>query len=41
LKNKKPNGICSHKINISEITEITEIGKEVTNWIKMAFDSAD
>jgi predicted transport protein len=37
LENEKPNGICSHKINLSDITEID---KEVINWIRMAFDNA-
>jgi predicted transport protein len=37
LENEKPNGICSHKINLSDISEID---KEVIDWIKMAFNSA-
>jgi predicted transport protein len=37
LENEKPNGICSHKINLSDIKEID---KEVINWIKMAFENA-
>ena len=37
LEAEKPNGICSHKINISDITEID---KEVIDWIKMAFENA-
>jgi predicted transport protein len=37
LEAEKPNGICSHKINLSAITEID---KEVIAWIKMAFDNA-
>ncbi len=37
LENEKPNGICSHKINLSDINEID---KEVINWVKMAFDNA-
>lgn len=37
LEAEKPNGICSHKINL---TDIKEIDKEVIDWIKMAFDSA-
>lgn len=37
LENEKPNGICSHKINLSDINEID---KEVMDWIKMAFDNA-
>lgn len=34
---EKPNSMCSHKINI---TDITEIDKEVFDWIKSAYDSA-
>jgi predicted transport protein len=37
LEAEKPNGICSHKINISDISEIDA---EVIGWIKMAFDKA-
>lgn len=37
LEAEKPNGICSHKINLAAITEID---KEVMDWIKMAFDNA-
>jgi predicted transport protein len=37
LENEKPNGICSHKINLSDISEID---KEVIDWIKKAFDNA-
>ncbi len=37
LEAEKPNGICSHKINLSEINEIDE---EVISWIKMAFENA-
>jgi predicted transport protein len=37
LEAEKPNGICSHKINLAAITEID---KEVIEWIKMAFDKA-
>jgi predicted transport protein len=37
LEAEKPNGICSHKINLSDISEID---KEVIAWIKMAFDNA-
>lgn len=37
LEAEKPNGICSHKINIAEIGEIDA---EVIVWIKMAFDKA-
>jgi predicted transport protein len=37
LEAEKPNGICSHKINLSDIKEID---KEVIEWIKMAFEKA-
>jgi predicted transport protein len=37
LEAEKPNGICSHKINLSDINEID---KEVIDWIKMAYDNA-
>jgi predicted transport protein len=37
LEAEKPNGICSHKINL---TDIAEIDKEVIGWIKAAFDNA-
>ncbi len=37
LEAEKPNGICSHKINL---TDIKEIDKEVIDWIKMAFENA-
>jgi predicted transport protein len=37
LENEKPNGICSHKINL---TDINDIDKEVIDWIKMAFEKA-
>ncbi len=37
LENEKPNGICSHKINLSEISEID---LEVIDWIKMAYTNA-
>jgi predicted transport protein len=37
LEAEKPNGICSHKINLAAITEID---KEVIDWIRMAFDNA-
>ncbi len=37
LEAEKPNGICSHKINLSDIKEIDQ---EVISWIKMAFDNA-
>jgi predicted transport protein len=38
LEAEKPNGICSHKTNLSNIDEIDE---EVIGWIKMAFDRAN
>lgn len=37
LENEKPNGICSHKINL---TDISEIDAEVIDWIKMAYNNA-
>jgi len=37
LEAEKPNGICSHKINLSNINEID---KEVIDWIRIAFDMA-
>ena len=37
LEAEKPNGICSHKINLSDIAEID---KKVVDWIKMAYESA-
>ncbi len=37
LEAEKPNGICSHKINLSDVKEID---KEVINWIKIAFNNA-
>jgi predicted transport protein len=37
LEAEKPNGICSHKINLADFNEID---KEVIAWIKMAFDNA-
>ena len=37
LENEKPNGICSHKINLSDISEIDH---EVIDYIKMAYDNA-
>lgn len=37
LEAEKPNGICSHKINLSDIKQID---KEVIEWIKMAFENA-
>jgi predicted transport protein len=38
LEAEKPNGICSHKINL---TDIKDIDKEVISWIKMAFENAE
>jgi predicted transport protein len=37
LENEKPNGICSHKINLADISDIDA---EVIGYIKMAFDNA-
>jgi predicted transport protein len=37
LEAEKPDAICSHKINL---TDISEIDQEVISWIKMAFDNA-
>lgn len=37
LENEKPDGICSHKINLSDIKEIDN---EVIDWIRMAFEKA-
>jgi predicted transport protein len=37
LEAEKPNGICSHKINL---TDIAEIDAEVIGYIRMAFDNA-
>ncbi len=37
LENEKPNGICSHKINLSSITDID---KEVIDYVRMAFKNA-
>jgi predicted transport protein len=37
LQNEKPDGICSHKISLSDITEIDQ---EVIDWIRMAFNKA-
>ncbi|MEA5461042.1 DUF5655 domain-containing protein [Arcicella sp. LKC2W] len=37
LEAEKPNGICSHKINLSDINEIDN---EVIDWIKMAYANA-
>ena len=35
---EKPDAICSHKINVADITEIDE---EVIGWVKMAFEKAE
>lgn len=37
LEAEKPNAMCSHKINI---TDIKDIDKEVFEWIKTAYDNA-
>jgi len=37
LEAEKPNAMCSHKINLSDITEID---KEVFEWIKTAYENA-
>jgi predicted transport protein len=37
LENEKPNGICSHKINLADINKID---KEVIDWIRMAYNTA-
>jgi predicted transport protein len=37
LEAEKPNGICSHKINI---TDIKEVDKEVIDWIRKAYENA-
>jgi predicted transport protein len=37
LEAEKPNGICSHKINLADINDIDQ---EVIDWIKMAFEKA-
>jgi predicted transport protein len=37
LEAEKPNGICSHKINLSDINDIDQ---EVIDWIRMAFNNA-
>ena len=36
LEAEKPNSMCSHKI---KITEISDIDKEVMDWIKSEFES--
>jgi len=37
LEPEKPNAMCSHKINL---TDIKDIDKEVIEWIKTAYDNA-
>jgi predicted transport protein len=37
LESEKPNAMCSHKINI---TDIKDIDKEVIEWIKTAYNNA-
>ena len=37
LMAEKPGGMCSHKINI---TDINDLDKEVFGWIKTAYDGA-
>lgn len=37
LEAEKPNAMCSHKINITDINEIDE---EVMHWIKTAYENA-
>ncbi len=37
LKLEKPNSMCSHTINI---TDISDIDKEVLEWIKTAYENA-
>jgi predicted transport protein len=37
LEAEKPNGICSHKINL---TDLADIDQEVIDWIRMAFNNA-
>jgi predicted transport protein len=37
LEAEKPNGICSHKISVADISDIDA---EVISWIKQAFDKA-
>lgn len=37
LEPEKPNAMCSHKINI---TDINDIDKEVYEWIKTAYNNA-
>lgn len=37
LEAEKPNGMCSHKINLTDISEINE---EVMEWVKLAYNNA-
>jgi predicted transport protein len=37
LEAEKPMAMCSHKINLSDITEID---KEIIDWIKLAYEQA-
>ncbi|WP_316765351.1 DUF4287 domain-containing protein [Pedobacter frigiditerrae] len=37
LEAEKPNGMCSHKINLTDISEINE---EVMGWVKIAYKNA-
>ncbi len=37
LESEKPNGMCSHKINLADIKDID---KEVIDWIKIAYENA-
>lgn len=37
LEAEKPNAMCSHKI---KITDISEVDKEVIEWVKMAYENA-
>lgn len=37
LEAEKPEAICSHKINLSDLHEIDQ---EVIDWIRMAYDNA-
>lgn len=37
LEAEKPNSMCSHKINLADVTDID---KEVINWLKTAYDNA-
>lgn len=38
LEAEKPNGICSHKINLADVNEIDA---EVIAWVREAFDKAN